>query len=204
MKGETMEEDIALKNVLEVVHFLSKQGWKIKKTSAYQHVRDGKLKPRHDGMFHTKDVDKYARIFLKRLESGTTIKREGIESAQERRIMAEADKMEAQAEHWRIKAKVASGEFVERSAFEIALSQRASIFKNDIESFCYARAPEIVRLCGGDNGKIPEVIEFMLEKAEEWLDRYSEDCEFIVPSSSALSIDDAGQDKEDLEEDTTE
>lgn len=180
-------DDVRFDNILAVVDHLSGRGWKIAKSSAYNHSKEGKLRPREDGKYYLKDVEKYARAFLRRVDQTAT----GMfDDLQERKLQAETDKLIAQAEHWQIKARAAAGQYVPRDLFELELAKRAAVFKNDIESFIRAQALGIIHLVGGSADKAPDLIEWMLDHAEEWLDRYAEEREFRVPEEDADTTDD--------------
>jgi len=62
------ESGDTLPNLLAVVEYLAARGWKIKKTAAYQHRKEGKIRPQKNGSFRIGDVEKYATVFLKRLD----------------------------------------------------------------------------------------------------------------------------------------
>jgi hypothetical protein len=192
------DNEPTLPNALAVVEYLSGKGWKIKKSTAYQHIKEGKLRTRQDGCFNVGDVEKYAATFLKRLDGGKVNKE--LERMQQERSQAETDKVKAQAEHWTLKTQIAKGMYVEKDAFERALAMRAAVFKSDLENFVHARAGEITRIVGGDPEKIPDLIEFMLEAAADFLDRYAGDRTFTVPTPPPAMAGDIGGDEEDDED----
>lgn len=164
-------ENLTFPNILAVVDYLKTRGWKIQKSSAYEHARQGKIRPQSDGTYDVKVVEKYARTFLKRCDGQKIGGR--LESIQEERFQSEARKVKAQAEYCEIKTKIFAGSYVEREAFEHALAQRAAIFRNDIETFFRGTASDIIHMVGGNHGKTPDLIEFMFEKAGDWLSRYA-------------------------------
>jgi hypothetical protein len=201
-KEQNIDRIESLSSILPVVEYLAAKGWKIKKSSAYKHVQQGKIRPGKDGLFYIKDVEKYARTFLKRIETGQKMS-VTLETMQKKRLKAETEKLEAQAKHWTVKAKVSEGSFVDRHAFELALAQRAAVFKNDIESFIRGNAEKIIILAGGNANKTPDVIEYMMDKAAEWLNRYADEREFAVPtiSSDHKKADLEKQDEAEIDDD---
>jgi hypothetical protein len=170
----------SLANRLAVYEYLSDQGWKVKKSTVYNHRKEGKIRQQKDGTFLVSDVDKYAAANLQRLD-GTTEGSEDVDLWQKKKLQAEADKMEAGARLWKKKADVLDGKYVPRDFFERELVKRAAVFKNDIESFIQAKALDIIHLVGGNPTKAPDLIEYMHDQAEDWLDRYAEDREFTIP-----------------------
>jgi hypothetical protein len=192
------DDEPTLSNALAIVEYLSGKGWKIKKSTAYQHIKEGKLRTRQDGCFNVGDVEKYAATFLKRLDGGKVNKE--LERMQQERSQAETDKVKAQAEHWTLKTQIAKGMYVEKDAFERALAMRAAVFKSDQENFIHARAGEIVQIVAGNPEKIPDLIEFMLEAFANFLDRYAGDGSFKLPLPATVMADDIDPDDDEEEE----
>jgi hypothetical protein len=188
---------------MAVVADLKAEGWKVGKSSVFAHAKQGKLRSREDGAFHEKDVKKYARTFLKRLDP-STMQPAAIEKLQNRKVAAETKKLEAQASHWQLRAEIESGRFVPREAFEMALAQRASLFKNDIEYFCRESAPQIIHFVNGDISKVSDFIEYLLNKTADWLSCYSEDKEWEVPPGAFVTTSEDHERAEDMERDDDE
>lgn len=189
-------QERTLPNLLAVVNYLSSQGWKIKKSTAYLHQKAGKIHPQADGSYRVADADKYASLFLQRTDGASS---PGNDRLMEQKLQAEYEKLQAQAKHWRIRTAALEGHYVERDAFERELARRAAIFRNDLETFARSRAADVIALVSGDEGKVSDLIEYMLERLEEVLARYAEEREFTVPlPAPELS---APLDEDDDEED---
>lgn len=186
-----------LPNLLAVVAYLTGRGWKIRKSAAYKHRHEGKLRPQMNGTYRIADVEKYAQTFLKRLDGGARDHREDFQSEKQ---AAETEKIKAQARHWGMKASILEGRYVEKGLFERELARRAAVFKNDIENFCRSQAAGIINLVAGDVAKAPDLIDFMIGEAENWLGRYAEEREFIV-QPPAMAMDDGTEDDFDDGED---
>lgn len=172
-------DETSFQNVLAVVDYLSMRGWRIKKSAVYAHVKQGKLRPEADGSFRARAVEKYARSFLKKIGEGPTFAA-GLDKLQERRLKAEAEKLEAQASHWTIKAKVEAGLYAEKATFERELAWRAIVFRQGLQNFIYGQTPEMIRRAEGSLALVPDVTEFLLGRLDEWLAVYSEPGEFKV------------------------
>lgn len=186
-------------NVLAAVEYLKTGGWKIAKSMAYQHRNEGKLRPREDGLFHLKDVLKYARTFLRRYETGKTAWAD-LDTVQQEKSRAEADKLRSQAGMAALKLKIAEQQYVEKSYFDQELAKRAVFLKNDLLTFCRSSAPEIIALVGGDAEKTPDLIEHMLDAMEDCLDRYAADREFSLPAPAVPSDEPTIEEDEEEEE----
>lgn len=188
--------DLTFPNILAMVEYLQAGGWKIAKSLAYKHRNEGRIRPQQDGLFHNKDVQKYARTFLRRADTGKTVS-DNFDAQQNEKQAAETDKLKAQARHWGMKAGILEGLYVEKGLFERELARRAAVFKNDIDSFIRSQAAGIINMVAGDAAKTPDLIEYMLEQAENWLDRYAEDKEFRIPLPVVVDMNDENDQVDD-------
>jgi hypothetical protein len=172
------KESATFPNILAVVGYLKNAGYRLEKSAAYKHNKEGKLRPRKDGKYYETDVLKYAALFLKRLDgtSDDDQSRFALDKAR-----AEMDKTRAQTAYVEFKTKILEGKYVARGDFEHALAQRAAMLKSDMESFFRGHAPKIITLVGGKSGKTPDLVQYLLDAGALWLARYAEDKEFAVP-----------------------
>ena len=174
-----------LTNLLAVVKHVTAAGWRLKKSTAYKHHEEGKLRPEKDGTYAVSKVDKYAATFLKKLD-GTT--NDELDQFQAERAQAETEKTKAQSENWELRNKILKGLYVEKGEFERALAQRAATFRVDMEAFIRSGAGGIIKLVGGKADKTPDLIEYMLGEAAGWLNRYAEERDFAVPAAAATLL----------------
>ena len=179
-------EPQVFKNLLDVVDYLDSVGFKVSKSTVYRHRTEGRIQPAEDGSFSVTVVNKYARGFLNKKNGSSAGPVKTISPAADDKQSAEARKVAAQAEHWEIKTKILRGEYVERDIHESALAMRASRLKSDAENDFRNKASEAIRLVDGDMVKLPDMIDWLLNLLEDWLDRYSEDVEFDLPASVDL------------------
>jgi len=191
--GKHFQDEKSLANILAVVDHLSAQGWKARKSNVYNHRKDGKIRPQPDGSFRIADVERYAETYLKRKDGSESGK---LDKLQERKLNAEIAKTEAQTEHWVNRARASSGSFIPKEHHERDLARRASVFRTDLETFARSEASEIVSLVGGDAGKIPELVIWILGRFDGFLANYAEEKEFTVPLLPAEKEMDADPEEE--------
>ena len=190
-------EDMTFQNLIGVLGYLRDRGYKASKSSLYLHAGHGKIHPRKDELFHVRDIEKYARLWLKRRGGGPQRSSSGIDALQKERLSADTMKLSAQALHWQTKTRVLTGAFVPRELFEMELAKRATVLKNDLESFARSQAAGIINVAEGVPEKAPDMIQWLLNCIEDFLARYSEEREFRVPATPAiLSTSDDPEDDE--------
>ena len=191
--GKHFQDEKSLSNILAVVDHLAANGWKVKKSSVYNHRKEGKIRPQADGSFRISDVERYAETYLKRKDGGESAK---LDKLQERKLNAEISKTEAQAEHWRNRSKASSQAFIPKEEHDRDLARRAAVIRSDLETFARSEAAEIVSLVGGDAGKIPELVNWLLGRFDGFLAVYAEERAFTVPLLPAEKDPDADPDDE--------
>ena len=166
-------------NVLEVEEYLYHNGWKIKKSSIYNHVKKRLIIPDAQGRFLKTEVDRYALTNLRKADGtypgNKKADRIAIDTAEHRRR-----RERAQADLIEMKVSSLKGSLVPRELFEGELAARAAIFRSDFESFFRAPADEIVHIVEGNAAKIPDLVAHLLEALETQLSRYLQKEEFKV------------------------
>lgn len=168
---------ITFPNIPGVVAYLKGLGFKISMRQAYRHEQSGRIRKSFDGNFELAAVEKYSRQ-LKRIDG--TQADASADPMQKEKMQAEIKKLTAQAEHWDLKAKITSGQYVPRDEFERALAARAMLFKSGLENFFMMKASEIISMCGGDQKKTPDFIQYMLDQVGYFLEAYTQDREFEI------------------------
>ena len=167
-----------LKSLRAVEHYLKKKGWNA--TSAiYRHAKAGLLKPTRDGGYTTQAALAYAHNHLRKISEQEKIEMPAVpdpvmpDKLTMAKRVAEAKKLSAQARHWERKTQILEADWVKAETLEKALAQRAATFKSDIENFIRSHASEMCHIVEGNDIKIPDLIDYWLEKSEVWLGRYA-------------------------------
>ncbi|MFH2099929.1 MAG: hypothetical protein ABIJ95_10495 [Pseudomonadota bacterium] len=155
-------------NILEVVDHLSGEGFKVSKSTAYNHQKQGRLRPRADGRFHVQDVERYARDFLERVGDAAP----ELDDLQRRRAESDLRKSRAQAEMIELNLSRQRGDLVPRDEYERALAFRAAVFRSDLLNFALSVALDVVALAGGDPGSVSDVAARLRDGIETALARY--------------------------------
>lgn len=168
----------ALSNPLAVAEYLNDKGWKVSKSTVYGHLKEGKLKS-VDGAYHIREVEKYAALHLKRQDGTSPAEEAG--QLQKEKLEAETRKACAQADHWEMRTRVESGQYIDRDLFNGELAARAAIFRNDLETFFRSNAGEMIKRVDGETTKNPDLIDYCLERMEVFLGRYAEPKTWPIP-----------------------
>ncbi|MFZ5587024.1 MAG: hypothetical protein ACOZHQ_13980 [Thermodesulfobacteriota bacterium] len=169
VEGETAAER-SFKNPRQVAAFLAEQGWKISENTAYNHRDRGMLRPDKDGLFHEASVLRYAASNLKRKDGGGS---EKLEALQERKVLAEIERAEAQAAKMRLQQEILEGKYIPLEQYQRDLATRARLLKADMLNWARLFVEEFIFLVGGDQAQAPEALALTERQVEDWLHRYA-------------------------------
>lgn len=170
-KREPDSAETVFATILDVVHHLDQEGWKISKSTAYHHWKsEGKLKARSQGGFSLSAIQEYARHHLQR-KDGTSGNDD--EDLQSQKIAAEVRRILSDAEMRELKLRTARGELIPKSQVEIELAERASNLKTYFAAIARSSAGRIIKLVKGDPQLAPELISFLLALNKKAFDNYS-------------------------------
>lgn len=164
---------------LDVLGYLEKEGWKVSKSKLYADCNKGRLLPGKGGEYEIKEVDAYAKDFLKRKDTGKKVDEE-LEDRNRKKLDAEIRKTIAQAAKAEHDLAVAQGKYIPREDVELELACRAAALDNLLKHHLQARAPELVRLVGGDKKKTPDLIEVLSNDIDQALNEFARTDNFQV------------------------
>jgi hypothetical protein len=169
LKARHEPEETSFSNVLKVVEYLDGEGWKVKKSSAYEHVDDGKLAPQKNGTFALSAVLEYAGLHLQK-KDGSTVDGEDL---QRQKVVAEIRRIGSDADMRDLKLRQLMGELVPKADVERQLAERAADLKSYLDNVARTASTRIIKLVGGDPQKAPELIAFQLGVNRKAMDNYS-------------------------------
>lgn len=157
-------------SLMDVIDYLDASGWKISKSTAYEHKDAGKIRPGGDGKYTMATVMEYARQHLQRKDGGGSDEKANL---QEQKLTEEIRRISSDAEMRELKLKERRGELISREHVEIELAARAGDLKTHLDASARSSSTRIIKLVGGDVQKAPELISFMLGINRKVLDNYS-------------------------------
>lgn len=189
-----------LDNALAVTAYLKSKGYKVEKSTIYNHKSAGKIRPNKDGLFLVADVEKYALAHLK-FADGSPSPAQVLDKAQKIKSDAETREKLARARNWELRTAALEQKLVPRELFDKELAARAAIFRTDGETFFLSQAAAIINIVAGDATKTSDLIEYCLAQFEKWLARYLQKESFDVDVAAYEKIfEQAGKDESDDEE----
>ena len=151
LEGET------LSNLADVQAYLASAGWRTSKTGLHRHHKEGKIAPQDDGSYRIKDVNKYARTFLKQISTGRRLT--------ERLDQLQTQKQEKEVEYLDIKIsrekRLEEKEKDNLIPLEQAVREECAKFATieaDIMHLIMSSVAEWIRLVSGDVRKAPDLI----------------------------------------------
>ncbi len=177
------------KKKIDVLAYLVSEGWQISKTALYDACTDGFLRPdKRSGLYEKAAIDRYAKKKLRRQETGQKLDEER-EERSKRREEAEVRKVEAQAAKAEHELAALEGKFIPRADLDLELASRAVVFDAGLRSMIQAQAPALIELVGGDQAKIPDLIEAMGAATAALLSDYATTARFQVVFKEIREVD---------------
>lgn len=174
--------------IAEVLDCLKSDGWKVTKTSLYRHAKEGKLLPRPDGAYAPKDVERYARTFLKQQSTGKKVN-EKLDTLQRERLEKELRSLDLDIKRKERQEEKESGNLVPREQLDIELATRAGILDAGLRHWIQSHAAEWIRLVGGDTKKVGDLINLMGRDLDEYINAYASTKEYQVMIDAAREED---------------
>jgi len=176
IRAEVDPSSRVLANVLEVLAYLQETGWKASKSTLYQHKNENLFRPDRSGLFLASEIDRYASIHLERLDGS------GQDNVDLARAKAEEEllRLQLQTQRMDLELQQRRGELMERATVNRALAFRAAVFRRDLQAFTKATAQDVIRACGGDATKAPDVSAILQKAVNAALGRYDSGQDFVA------------------------
>ncbi len=186
------ENSDRFETVADVLDYLAGSGWKVTQTSLYRHQSQGKILPSVDGSYRQKDVDKYAKTWLKQKSTGKKIS-EKTDELQRKKLEIELENLEIDHKRKAFAYAKDQEKYIPREQLEIELATRAGILDAGLRHWIQSRAAEWIRTMGGDMKKTGDLINLMSRDLDEHINGYARQIEFQV----VVEADQDGEDEQD-------
>lgn len=168
-----------LPNIAAVLQYLQGEGWKETKTSLYRRQKEGKILPRPDGTYAKKDVDKYARTFLKQIATGKRLS-ENTDELQRKKLEQELKNLILKNERENFNYEKDRGLYIPKDQMEIELATRAGILVAGLKHWVQTRSADWIAAVSGDAKKVGELINMMSNDVDEHINQYAGSKEYEV------------------------
>lgn len=165
---------------LDVWRFLKEDGWKIGRSQFYDHCKDGLLRPdRETGKYKLAAVEKYARLHVRREETGARVN-EKFDRMQEEKLETELAREKIRLERETHELGIKQKKFIPRDDFELAVVGRAVAMLAHLKHMVQMRVPDWIDLVEGDQTRAPELVDEATRDIELRLADFARDVEFDV------------------------
>lgn len=177
MSEDASQDEKTFATVDEVLEYLDAGGWVAKSATVYRHRKQGKFMPQDSGQFRQKDVDRYARTWLKRQSTGRKVK-DRLDELQEKKLLEEYEEQKEKTRKIKRQNDVEEGKLIDRGDVEKWLAGRAGILEAGLKHWIQSRAADWVRMTGGDLKGVGELINAMIRDLDEHINGYAAAKEF--------------------------
>ena len=176
---KNQNQNANFQNLLAVLPWLKKNGWKISRAGLYKHRAEGKIRQQVDGTYTRKNIERYARTFLKRKATGRRL-RDGIDDLQHRKTGLEVEKLKEEVARAKRRREVEEGAFIPLDEFEVEMVARATVLDAGLSHLFQSQAAAWIQLVGGSPQKLSELIGVLVAAKNNLLNQYARRQEFLV------------------------
>jgi hypothetical protein len=159
----------------DVFSYLIDSGWQIGRSQFYEHCRQLLVRPTNEGKFEKKDVDRYAKRYLRQRATG-----QKIDDYQEKKNQVELETARVKLEKEQHDLGVKKGKFVHRDEFELAIVARAVSFMAHLSHAVQSSVGDWIELVDGDQHKAADLVAAITEEIEQRMSDFAADAEFEV------------------------
>ncbi len=165
-----VDQERPLLTMADVLEYLSND-WKVTQTTLYRHHKHGKLIPQPDGTFRIKDVEKYARTFLKQKSTGKLLN-EKLDELQRKKEELEVETLEIRKKRETLALGKEENRFIPREQLELDISSRSGHLKSVLNYWIQSCAAEWVQTVEGDTRRVGELINLMLKDLQKHINSF--------------------------------
>lgn len=163
----------------DVLECLERSGWKVTKTSLYRHQKEGKILPGPEGAYLRRDVEKYARTWLKQASTGRRVS-DRMDELQRRKLEIELENLELDRKRKLNAYQKDIGEFISKKQAETDRAILTGILAVGLFRWVDLTAAQVIRLVNGDMQKVGELRFMMRREVEDLLNSYAAPIDFEV------------------------
>jgi len=164
-------------NPLEVQEYLKEEGWKITKSTIYNHVKNGKLRADAGEKFTLNGVLNYAKTHLVTENTRQKLKAEEL---QRKKTAKELEKLDEEIREKRFRREIAEGKYISKEDFYLEMASRGSVMDTDFTGMIHSRVGEFVALVDGDEKKTGDLARELTAEKDRILNNYATTKEFQV------------------------
>ena len=173
------ENNDRFETVADVLEYLETSGWKVTKTSLYRHQKEGKIQPVDDGTYRQKDVDKYAKAWLRQKSTGKRVN-EKTDELQRKKLEIELKNLEIDHNRKALAYENEQKKLIPREQMDLELAARAGILEAGLKHWVQSRAAEWIRAVAGDMKKVGDLVNLMNHDLDEHINSYASQIEYQV------------------------
>ncbi len=177
--AENPTDEMRIENIAAILDYLKAAGWKVTRTSLYRHRSEGKILPEKCGQFSQKDVDKYAKNWLKQQSTGKRVSTK-TDELQREKLELELKNLQLDSERKKFQHEKEQGKYIPKEQMEIELAARAGILDAGLKHWIQSRAADWIRTVNGDTKKVGDMINMMNKDMDEHINSYASTKEYMV------------------------
>lgn len=158
-KNAMPEESQGFASPRDVLAHLGEEGWKLKRSTLYKHIKENLLPRQPDGSFTVADVQKYTRLHLKPLGTDKDAS-DKVSDIKIKLLEQELRRSTTKAKLDDITLEEKLGQVISREDADLQMAQGVTILRGALKNFFESSALEIIHLVAGDPTKMDALLDF--------------------------------------------
>ena len=167
---------------LDAVAYLRDAGFKISKSRFNRDVQARRMPTNAEGHFEETALLGYAAAHL--TPTGQ-VENRALADATVGKLSADAEVKTYQAARLKLKLEKEQALLMPRADHERDLAARALFFRREVENFIHLHGPGIIHLVGGEEDRLPALLEYWERSTADWMNAWAQEREFLVPDEDS-------------------
>ncbi len=177
VKKRTVGAEREFESLVEVVDYLDEEGWKISKSTIYEHQKKGMIRPDNGKKYTLKAVVAYAKAYLVLKK---TRQKKKDEDLQRQKTLAEIERIQEKTKLEKIIRLNKEGKLIEKESVYLELASRAAVLEAGLKGMVQARARDWVTLVDGDEKKTADLVRELMTEIDLTVNEFATTKEFQV------------------------
>lgn len=184
MDNLTLKDEYTFRNRTEVVRWLDRKGYKIKKSKLYKDAKAGLLRVEDDGSVEMDSVRRYlehpeagVREHFETVEAGSDLE---VKEYHRRTAKAKMQKIEMENKKLAFEMEKEAGKWLPREDLELEMAGRAAVLEQGLKNLFRVRAADWIHMVSGDAARAAELRAVLERELDQLLTAYARADQFQI------------------------
>ena len=172
---EQVPGDRFLSSLFDAMTWLQKLGYKISKSKIYRDKDKGLIFVWPDGRVYKADAELYARkhLVLEKSPDLEDLETKDLEELQRKKLQAEVERLKKQISKYELEITKEQKKYILKADFNKEMARRKLVLEQNFTHFFRSQSPDLIDLVDGNQKKIQDFIDALIEKLHQELNEFA-------------------------------